>query len=149
MIPVASTTDLPDPRLEPGFYEGVASKRALAWAVDMAIVFLLTLLAGIFTLTAALWVFPLTWLAIDALYRLATISGRSATLGMRLMGIEFRDHRGERLDGMQALLHTGGYLVSWAFLLPQLASMAAMLVTDRRQGLTDLLIGTTAVNRPG
>jgi hypothetical protein len=50
---------------------------------------------------------------------------------------------------MQTLIHTGGYLLSWAFFLPQLASMAAMLVTDRRQGLTDLLIGTTAVNRPG
>jgi uncharacterized RDD family membrane protein YckC len=145
----APITALPDPVEEPRFYDGVPAKRALAWVVDMTLVLVLTLLVGLLTLTAALWVFPLTWLVIDGLYRLATISGRSATWGMRLMGIELRDHRGQRLDGMQAMIHTVGYLASWMMLLPQILSMGAMLATDRKQGLTDLLIGTTAVNRPG
>ena len=64
------------------------------------------------------------------------------------MGIELRGHDGERLDGLQAALHVGGYYLSVAFFLPILASIGAMFVTGRRQGLTDLVLGTAAINRP-
>ncbi len=143
-----ATSRLPDPALEPAFYDGVLLKRSLAWAVDVAIVTVLSLLAGVVTLTVAWFLWPITFLAIGFLYRVATIARGSATWGMRLMGIELRGHDGARLDPVQGALHVGGYYASWAMVVPGFASLAAMVVTGRRQGLTDLLLGSTAINRP-
>jgi uncharacterized RDD family membrane protein YckC len=142
-------TSLPDPVIDARFYDGVPLKRGLAWVVDIVLVTILTFLAGLFTLSLLWWVWPVTYLAIGFLYRVGTLAGGSATLGMRLFGIELRDAGCRRLDGMQALLHVGGYYATMAFVLPAVASAGAILATPRRQGLTDLLLGTTAINRPG
>ena len=140
---------LPDAYQAPEFYSGVLSKRAIAWIVDLLLITGMTLLAGLATLTVGLFLWPLFFLAIGFLYRVTTLANRSATWGMRLMGIELRDVDGERFDGPTAALHVLGYYVSMAFVLPTLASIAAMLMTDRRQGLTDLVLGSAAINRPG
>jgi uncharacterized RDD family membrane protein YckC len=139
---------LPDPYHQPEYYEGVLPKRALAWIVDILIITGATFLLGIVTLTIAWFLWPIAYLAVGALYRVGTLASRSATWGMRLMGIELRDHRGDRFDGATAILHVLGYYLSMSFVLPALGSVAAMLVTDRRQGLTDLLLGSAAINRP-
>jgi uncharacterized RDD family membrane protein YckC len=68
---------------------------------------------------------------------------------MRLMGIELRDHTGAQLNGTLALLHTLGYTMSVVTLPLQLISMGMMALTPRGQGLSDTLLGTTAINRPG
>ncbi|UWQ20280.1 RDD family protein [Jannaschia sp. W003] len=142
-------TALPSPHDQPEFYEGVVVKRGLAWVVDALIITLMSLLAGILTLGVGILMWPFVVLAVGGLYRVATLTSRSATLGMRLFGIELRDARGERLDGMTSVLHVGGYYASVSFmLLPALASVVAMLATERRQGLTDLVLGTAAINRP-
>ena len=143
------TTALPCPHDRPEFYEGVLAKRALAWVIDTAVITGMTLMAGILTLTVAWFLWPLAFLAIGGLYRIATLANRSATWGMRLMGIELRDAMGDRLDPVQSVLHVTGYYACVLFaLLPQLASIGAMVVTDRRQGLPDLVLGTAAINRP-
>ena len=148
MTDMTFTTGLPDPHREPEFYAGVLTKRALAWVVDATVIIVLTFLAGIVTLSVAWFLAPVFLLGIGLVYRIATLVGGSATWGMRLMGIELRGHDGERFDGLQAVLHVLGYYGSMAFFLPALASVAAMAVTDRRQGLTDMLLGSTAINRP-
>ncbi|WP_179379655.1 RDD family protein [Jannaschia marina] len=148
-IDTPRATALPDPIAEPQFYDGVLPKRAFAWVVDVAIITFLTVLAGIATLTLGFFLWPLFFVAIGALYRISTLANRSATWGMRLVGIELRDHDGERFDTTRSALHVAGYYVSMMFVLPMLASIAAMLVTDRRQSLTDLVLGTAAINRPG
>jgi len=66
---------------------------------------------------------------------------------MRFMGIELRSARGDRLGALEAGLHTGLHLACMAFVLPQIASIAAMLLTPRGQGLPDLALATTALNR--
>lgn len=148
MTDLAYSSRLPDPSREPAFYDGVLVKRGLAWVVDLVVITVLTLLAGVVTLSIALFLFPLFFLAIGALYRVATIARGSATWGMRLMGIELRGHDGGRLDPLGAALHVGGYYASMAFVVPALASVAAMAMTSKRQGLTDLILGTAAINRP-
>lgn len=148
MTHMTMTTALPDPADEPQFYAGVLVKRALAWVVDIVVITLFTVLAGLLTLTVGFFLWPLFFIAIGLLYRISTVAGGSATWGMRLMGIELRGHDGQRLDMAQAALHVGGYSASVAFFLPQLISIGAMMVTDRRQGLTDMLLGTAAINRP-
>ncbi|MEM7709704.1 MAG: RDD family protein [Pseudomonadota bacterium] len=149
MTYVTHGTALPDPHHEAEFYSGVALKRGLAWVVDVSAITALTVVAGILTLTVALFFWPLVFLGIGLLYRIGSLVRSSATPGMRLMGIELRDHDGERLDGMQAGLHVLGYYASMTFVLPQLATIAAILTTPRRQGLTDFVLGTAAINRPG
>lgn len=139
---------LPDPHGAPEFYNGILAKRALAWVVDIVLIAAITFVAGILTLTIGFFLWPLFFLVIGATYRLVTLAGGSATWGMRLMGIELRGHDGERLDGLQSILHVIGYYVSFAFVLPALTSLGAMLLTDRRQGLTDMILGTAAINRP-
>ncbi|WGH78518.1 RDD family protein [Jannaschia ovalis] len=149
MTAMTYAAGLPDPIHQPEFYEGVVSRRALAWIVDILIITGFTFLAGLLTLTLAFFLWPVAFVAIGAVYRIGTLASGSATWGMRLMGIELRDHRGERFDRVQSVLHVFGYYLSISFLLPALASIGAMLATERRQGLTDLVLGTAAINRPG
>ena len=66
---------------------------------------------------------------------------------MRLMAIELRDASGARLDLGLAFLHTIGYTVSWAVAPLQLISVILMAATPRGQGLTDMVLGTAALNR--
>ncbi|MEM7489311.1 MAG: RDD family protein, partial [Pseudomonadota bacterium] len=132
-------TALPDPETGAQFYDGVVFKRGLAWLVDATAITALTILAGILTLTIAWFFWPLVALTIGLFYRIGTLARSSATPGMRLMGIELRGHDGDRLDGVQATLHVVGYYASVTFILPLIASVGAILVTSRRQSLTDLV----------
>ncbi|CTQ50589.1 RDD family protein [Jannaschia donghaensis] len=146
--PQTDTSALPDAMTEPQFYDGILVKRTFAWVVDIAVITALTVAAGITTLTIGFFLWPVFFIVIGALYRISTLSNRSATWGMRLMGIELRGHDGHRFDTGQATLHVLGYYGSMMFILPILASIAAMLVTDRRQTLTDMVLGSAAINRP-
>ena len=139
---------LPDPEVLPEFYEGVPLRRALAWVVDVLLIFGMSLLALPFTLFTALFWFPVLMLGIGFLYRWATLAGRSATLGMRLFGIQIRDADGARLSGGTAFAHTAGYAVSVVTFPLQLVSMGAMVLTPKGQGLTDMVLGSSAIRRP-
>jgi uncharacterized RDD family membrane protein YckC len=66
---------------------------------------------------------------------------------MILLAIEFRAADGGRLDGTTAFLHTLGFTLSWAVVMPQILSMALMALHPRGQGLTDLILGTVAIRR--
>ncbi|WP_210527542.1 RDD family protein [Rubellimicrobium arenae] len=144
----ATLHGLPDPAREPEFYAGVTTKRGLAWIVDAAVTFFFCLLALPFTAFTALFWWPVLWLIVGFLYRWATLAGGSGTWGMRLMAITLRDRNGQRLDPFTAFLHVLGYSVSVAAFPLQLISIALMIGLGRGQGLTDLLLGTAAINRP-
>ena len=137
---------LPDPEAQPEFYDDTPTKRALAWAIDTVLVFGLWIVLTVLTLGFAVWLLPF-FAVLDFVYRTVTISRRSATWGMRAMSIELRDRRGEPLDFGQAALHTAGYMASIVTFPVQVVSAAMMLATARRQGLTDHVMGTAAVNR--
>ena len=139
---------LPDPRSRPEFYEGVPLARGLAWLLDMVVIGVLCALLLPFTAFLGVFFFPVMMLVVGTLYRWQTLAGRSATWGMRFFGIEIRDHRGHRLSSGMALAHTLGYTVSLAMAPLQLISVLLMLTTPRRQGLSDMILGTAAINRP-
>ena len=101
-----------------------------------------------FTLFTALFYFPLLFMTVGFLYRVVGLARLSATPGMWLTAIQIRDRDGARLDLTGALLHTAGYTLSVMMFPLQLVSIALMLLTPRRQGLTDLVLGTAAINRP-
>ncbi len=138
---------LPDAETEPEFYEGVPAKRLVAWVFDVIAIGLLTLLALPLTAFTGIFYFPFLFFLVGFLYRWVGLSQASATLGMRFAAIEVRDADGERLESGTAFLHTAGYAASVAVFPAQLVSIALMLVTPRRQGLTDLVLGTAAIRR--
>ncbi|UWQ06713.1 RDD family protein [Aliiroseovarius crassostreae] len=138
---------LPDPAYQPEYYESVALKRLMAWGVDVVVIFTLSVLASLLSFGIGFFLFGLVYFSVGFVYRVITISGRSATLGMRLMAIELRTHRGDRFDPMTAIFHTLGYYISMATFLLQLISLVMMFTTPRGQGLIDMVLGTTALNR--
>lgn len=137
---------LPDPFRHAEFYRNVPAKRALAWVIDVTITTVASLLLTPLTLFTSLFYFPIFYLCVGMAYRTLTIARCSGTLGMRLMAIELRDANGNRFDLPQAALHTAAYTASWVLFPVQLLSAATMAGTSRAQGLTDLVMGSAAIN---
>jgi uncharacterized RDD family membrane protein YckC len=143
---------LPDPERDRQFYDGVPLRRFIAWCIDVGIVLLvgvpLATVFGLVTLGVGFAMFPLIVAGIGFLYRTATLAGGSATWGMRFTGIEFRRGDGTRFDTLTALLHTTVYMVCLSVVVLQAISCATILGSRYRQSLGDMLLGTTAINRP-
>jgi uncharacterized RDD family membrane protein YckC len=143
---------LPDPGLDRQFYTGVPARRLAAWAVDFVVVVLLSLVlipvVGILTLGLGFFVAPLLFMAVGFAYRVATVASRSATWGMRLMGIELRRSDGTRFDLGFAALHVALYTGTVMLPVLLLASGVTVLATRYQQTLPDLVLRTTAINRP-
>ncbi len=138
---------LPDPDTDAAFFDDVPTKRFLAWLVDILLVGLLTLLTLPFTLFVGLFFLPPLFMVISFCYRVVTIANWSATPGMRLMNIEFRTARGTLFDLPAAFMHTLGFAVSMAMFPLQIISIVLMLTTGRKQGLSDHVMGSAAINR--
>ena len=143
---------LPDPDLAPQFYEGVPMRRLAAWLVDAAVVLLigvpLALLFGLLTLGFGFALFPAIVGGTGLLYRTLTLASGSATWGMRFTGLEFRRHDGTRLDPLFAVLHTGASAIVLGVVVLQVVSCGTIVWTRYRQSLADIVLGTTAINRP-
>jgi uncharacterized RDD family membrane protein YckC len=143
---------LPDPERDRQFYDGVPALRLAAWCVDVVVVFAIALpvglIFGLLTFGFGFALFPLILVGVSVGYRTATIASRSATWGMRFLGIEFRRHDGTRFDLLTAFLHTLGYTFAMAFFVVQLISCIAILTTRYGQSIPDLVLRTTAINRP-
>ncbi len=128
-------------------YRNVPLKRFLAWCLDVVLISLATAAIVAFSLFTALLFLPAVYACISFLYRWATLASSSATPGMILVGIEIRDLGGAELDGKTALLHTAGYFFSMLTFPVQMISVGMMLLSARRQGLSDMVLGTVAINR--
>lgn len=139
---------LPDPMTQAEFYADIPAKRLLAWVIDTIAILLLAVLLLPFTAFAALFFFPVFYLVVGFLYRAASLARWSATPGMALFAVELRTAAGARFDAAHAFAHTLGYSLSVAFVLPQVLSVFLMLTSPRAQGLTDVILGTAAINRP-
>ncbi len=139
---------LPDPDLDRQFYESVPSRRLLAWVIDSVITFILTLLLALVSFGLGFFIFPMMWLVIGFFYRVASIATASATPGMRLVGIEFRDREGNPLSPGLALAHTAIFTFASGMMILQLISIGLILGTRYQQSLQDMILGTTAINRP-
>lgn len=148
MIPAdAQISGLPHPESQAEFYADIPLKRFLAFIVDTILIVVITILLIPLTAFTALFFLGFLCLIVNFAYRTLTLASRSATPGMRLMAIEFRTHHGERFDLGTAFVHTLLFTVSMSMVLPQVFSVILMLISERRQGLSDMLMGTAAINR--
>jgi len=141
------TWALPDPETQPEFYADVPTKRLVAFVADTVVIVLLSLLVVPFTAFSGLFFFPFLMVVIGFAYRVVTIARGSATWGMRLVAIELRAADGRRFDLGLAFAHTLGLTISFALPLLQVASIVLMLTRPRGEGLSDLVLGTVALNR--
>lgn len=138
----------PDPDADVRFYDGVPAKRLLAFALDVTAVWGVTLAICLLTLGMGFFLFAPLIAVVDAVYRIVTITNKSATPGMRLMGIELRDAQGERFNMVHAIAHTVLFYVSIAFVIVQLVSVLLMAGGRYGRGLHDMPLGATMINRP-
>ncbi|WP_299134284.1 RDD family protein [uncultured Amaricoccus sp.] len=147
-----SLAGLPDPEMDRQFYEGVPARRLAAWMIDLLITLLVgvpaAVMFGLMTLGFGFALFPFLVATVGFVYRVATIAGGSATWGMRAMGIELRRADGSRFDFATAIMHTALYTISFGVVVLQIVSCVSMVASRYGQGLPDVILRTTAINRP-
>jgi len=151
-VSFARMDGLPDPDRDAQYYEGVPARRAAAWLIDAFVIMLVgvpvALVFGLATFGFGFALFPFIVASVGFLYRVGTISRASATWGMRAMAIELRRHDGTRFDFGTAVLHTAIYTIAFWTVALQIVSCVTILATRYHQGLQDIVLRTTAINRP-
>lgn len=141
------TTHLDDWRA----YEGVRTRRVMAFLIDYAIIALLMIpfailigILGIVTLGLGWALFSVLFPAVALLYIWNTMGGPSqATVGMRMMGIRLERLDGRRIDGLLAVVHSVLFWAANVVLTPLI--LLATLFLDRKRTVHDLLLGTVVV----
>lgn len=133
------------------FYEGVRTRRVMAFLIDYVIVFLLCIPAAVLIAFLGLLTFGLGWslyaimFPLVALFYVArTLGGeQQATKGMQMMNIKLVRLDGVRIDPLVAVAHTVLFWGLNVILTPLI--LLAMLVLDRKRGVHDLLLGTVVI----
>ena len=146
----APTPDLAD------LTEGVLGRRFVAYALDLMIVFGLTMLLGLLVLVLGVITFGLAWVLFAILvpgtailYSALTVGGpNQGTLGMRFAGIRVVEaSRGGQVDmltaGVHALLF---YVAAGTFIMLVVDLLVGVARRDARLG-HDVLAGIVAIRR--
>ena len=139
---------LPDPDADAQFYAGVPAKRLVAFIIDVVLVWGIAILVSLLTLGVGFLILGFLIAVIDLIYRTMTIGSQSATIGMRLMGIELRTFGGDRFNTGHAFIHTLLFYAMLAFVIVQLISVIMMGGSRYGRGLHDFIVGSTMINRP-
>lgn len=129
-------------------YDGVRTRRVLAFCIDYLIVALLLIpfaivvfLLGIITLGLGWALFGILAPAVALIYVWNTLGGRNqATTGMRMMGIRLDRLDGRSVDGLLAVVHTVLFWAGNVILTPLI--LLVSLFADRKRTVHDLLLGT-------
>jgi uncharacterized RDD family membrane protein YckC len=144
-----------DPVTQPEYFQGVLSRRAIAFLIDVIIITLPVIIGTLFVFVFGLVTFGLGWLlfwmvspaaAIWAIcYYGMTFGGRaSATIGMRVMDLEMRTWYGAPMYFLLGAVHAIAYWISVSTLTPFVLLVG--LFNQRRRFLHDMLVGTIVVN---
>ena len=129
-------------------YDGVRTRRVLAFLIDYLIVGLLLIpfailvfFIGLLTLGIGWALFGILGPAVALIYVWNTLGGpNQATTGMRLMGIRLDRLNGDPIDGMTAVVHSVLFWAGNVILTPLI--LLVTLFADRKRALHDLLLGT-------
>lgn len=140
------------PRYESrALFEGVRTRRIVAFLIDYLIVFLLCIpvailiaLLGVLTLGIGWGLYAIMVPVVALFYVARTLGGReAATKGMQIMNIKLVQLEGGEITPIIAIVHS---VLFWAFnavLTPLI--LLATLVLDRKRTVHDLLLGTAVV----
>jgi len=144
-----------DPLANPALFEGVPARRVLAFVIDVIIIAIPVIFAGMFIFLFGLITFGLGWALfllitpgtiIWALFYYGiTMGGRaSATIGMRAVDLEIRTSHGAPCYFLLGAVHGLAFWVLISALTPLVLLVA--LFNERRQLLHDMLLGTVVIN---
>ena len=144
-----------DPAANPELFEGVLSRRLVAFVIDFVIIALPVLFAamfifviGIVTLGLGFFLYALLWPAMVvwaiAYYGITLGSPRSATVGMRVMDLEMRTWYGAPAYFVLGAVHAIVFWITVSMLTPIV--LIVCLFNDRRRCLHDMLVGTILIN---
>ena len=141
-----------DPDTQPELFEGVLSKRIVAFLIDALIIVALLVPAALIVAVLGFVTLGLGWFLFAPLFALValgyvafTLGGpASATIGMRMAGVEMRTWSGAPMFALLAVMHALVFWFSIGLLTPLILLVG--LFTRRRQLLHDLLLGTVVVN---
>jgi uncharacterized RDD family membrane protein YckC len=146
-----------NPVTNPELFEGVLACRVFAFVIDIIIVALPVMGAGLFILLLGIVTFGLGWLLFWPLHILSviwavlyygfTLGGpASATIGMRVMEIELRTWYGAPCYFVLGGAHAIVFWISVSVLTPLILVIG--LFNDRRRLLHDMVLGTVVINNP-
>jgi uncharacterized RDD family membrane protein YckC len=135
-------------------FEGVRTRRILAFVLDYIIVGLLSVVFAILVFFLGFLTLGLGWMlygilvpAVAILYIWNTLgSADQATTGMKMMGIRLDRLDGRPIDGLTAVVHSVLFWAGNVILSPLV--LLVTLFSDRKRTLHDLLLGTV-VSRTG
>jgi uncharacterized RDD family membrane protein YckC len=144
-----------DPATRPELFEGVLSRRIVAFLIDACIVLAPMLVVALFmlvftvvTLGFGIFVFALLG-PITAIWAILYVgitlgSPHSATYGMRAMGLEMRTWYGAPMYFLLGAVHALFFWVLTSALTPLV--LLVTLFNSRRRTLHDYLTGTLVIN---
>ena len=149
----AARPHLPDPSTAPELFDGLLTRRATAYIIDVILMSFLVLAISVVGAILGFFTFGLAWVslvfAVPAaiiLYYAATLgSHRRATVGMQMMDIVLTPTRGQPLDGWMAILHALVFWITIWICWP--VTLLFALFTPRRQMIHDFIMGTLMVRR--
>ena len=146
------TAEMLAPALEDiRLYDGVRTRRVMAFVVDYILVALLMIPFGIAVFLLGLVTFGLGWGLFGALFPLValvyiwmTLGGpNQATPGMRMFSNRIARLDGRPVDGLTAVVHSVLFWAANVLLTPLI--LLVTLFSDRKRALHDLLLGTVIV----
>ena len=144
-----------DPATDPELFEGVLARRVLAFFIDVILIAIPVLFAGLFIFVFGLVTFGLGWAPYWLLCPAAVIwalvyygvtfgSPASATIGMRAMDIEMRTWYGAPMYFLLGAVHAIVFWISVSALTPLILLVG--LFNERRRLLHDMLVGSVVIN---
>jgi uncharacterized RDD family membrane protein YckC len=141
-----------NPERQPELFDGILSKRIVAFVIDAVFIVALMVPAALLVAVLGFVTLGLAWFLYPALFALValgyygfTLGGaNSATPGMQVVGIELRTWNGQRMFPLLAVMHALIFWFSCGLLTPLILLVG--LFTARRQLLHDLLLGVVALN---
>ncbi len=141
-----------DPERNRELFDGILSKRIVAFIIDAILIVLLMIPAALMVLVLGFITLGIAWLLFPPLFAIValgycalTLGGAaSATPGMRFVGVEMRTWNGQKMFPLLAVMHALIFWFSIGILTPLVLLVG--LFTWRRQLLHDLLLGVVALN---
>jgi len=146
-----------DPVANPELFEGVLARRAIAFLIDLVVIAIPLVATSIFIFIFGLITLGLGWALFWLLspasvvwalvyYGLTLGSAASATLGMRVMGVEMRTWYGAPAYFLLGAVNAIVYWISISVLTPLIVLIG--FFNSRRRLLHDMLVGTIIINNP-
>jgi len=136
----------------PELFDGILSRRLIAFFIDAAIITILFVGACFAVLFLGFLTLGLAWLLFGAVFPVVALGytgftlaqPESATIGMRMTGIEMRTWNGERMYFLLGALHALVFWLSISVLTPLILLVG--LFNPRGRLLQDFVLGTFVVN---